>query len=134
MFATDDVAESAEYEGTEGTNEEAGGEGSEGREKGGGGVGFGEELGSENGGQTTKDVEVIPFDEGTQAGGTDDFPDSFFLHVIVATRIKFNLRHLQETTKLHQWMIRFEKFSLFVRTKSLHQRRTMFDRGEGICA
>jgi hypothetical protein len=56
------------------------------------------------------------------------------LHVIVATRIKFNLRHLQETTKLHQWMIRFEKFSLFVRTKFLHQRRTMFDRVEGICA
>jgi hypothetical protein len=55
-------------------------------------------------------------------------------HVIVATRIKFNLRHLQETTKLHQWMIRFEKFSLFVRTKFLHQRRTMFDRVEGICA
>lgn len=84
MFPTDDVAETAEYEGTEGTNEEAGGKGSECREEGGGGVGFGEELGSENGGETTKDVEVVPFDEGTQAGGTDDFPDSFLLHVIVA--------------------------------------------------
>ena len=83
MFATDDVTESAEYDGAEGTYEEAGSEGSEGGKQGSGRIGFREELTCEYGGETTKDIKIVPFDEGTQAGGADYFPNSFLLHGVV---------------------------------------------------
>ncbi len=76
VLAPDHVAQPPEHQRTEGPHDEAGSEGQQREDERGARVQPAEELLGDDGGERTVQVEVIPFENGAQRRGQDDF--SFF--------------------------------------------------------
>src|SRR4029077_10650920 len=92
VFAADDIADTPEHDGAEGTNEEAGREGEK-REDIAGRRRIGrEELRTDNAGERPIKVEVIPFENGTERRSKDN--EAFVLRHAVCSRGRTgNRRH-----------------------------------------
>ena len=71
VLASDQVADAAEDQRAERTDQEARGEGEQGEDVAGGLVELGEELGADDDGKGAVEVEVVPFEHRAQRGGDD---------------------------------------------------------------
>src|SRR5262249_44821713 len=72
VFAADDVADAAKHDGAEGADQEAGGEGEQREDVAGGRWIIREELRADDAGKRSVEIEVIPFENGTERGSEDD--------------------------------------------------------------
>ena len=81
VFAADDVADAAEHNGAERTDDEARGKGQQREDVArclvehrhfGGGIDHAEELRADDAGERTEQVEIIPFEDGTERGSDND--------------------------------------------------------------
>jgi len=72
VFAADQVAQAAEEQRAERTDREAGGETQQGEDEAGRRIDAGEEVGADVRGKRTREVEVVPFEDGADGRSDDD--------------------------------------------------------------